>query len=103
MAANITTITDMDVIENTGITATGAGAIFEVMVDTADATLGVIEWFRLDATFAVGRITGQPPLARGPERVAVIDLDVADGMAVIRIANWVNGHSTEAELFEAIG
>lgn len=70
-------------VTDTGI-ADGSARLFDGMLEAQDA-LGQITWHDLTWNIAMG--------VRGGERIAVFDLDTANGLEVIHVTNWVNGHS----------
>lgn len=75
--------------------------VFTTMVEIADGTLlpwgvpgedcpqlmGNVQWTTIGATYAVGHAVD---VNYGNRRIAIIDLDNTEGMAVLRITNWVN-------------
>jgi len=88
----ITQGTVVDLAADRGFTAPG---MFEAMVEAQD-DLGQATWFALTPNVACGRYADTEFPVEGPKaRVAVFDLDNADGMDVIRVTNWVNGHTDE--------
>jgi len=66
--------------------------MFDAMLE-AQADLGQVTWDCLSPTVAVGWFGGQAETAHN--RIAIFDLDNADGMDVIRVTNYVNGHTDE--------
>lgn len=59
----------------------------------AQADFGQVVWDALAHNVALGFFGGQAETASN--RVAVFNLDNADGMDVIRVTNYVNGHTDE--------
>ena len=59
----------------------------------AQDDLGAVTWDALNGSVALGVLEYET--ANHGDRVAVFDLDCADGMDVIRVANYVNGHTDE--------
>ena len=59
----------------------------------AQDDLGQVTWDALNGSSALGVLEHANGL--GGNRVAVFDLDCADGMDVIRVTNYVNGFTDE--------
>ena len=59
----------------------------------AQDDLGIVTWDALNGSVALGVLEYET--ANHGDRVAVFDLDCADGMDVIRVTNYVNGHTDE--------
>ena len=55
--------------------------------------LGTVIWDALNGSVALGVLEYET--ANHGDRVAVFDLDCADGIDVIRVTNYVNGHTDE--------
>ncbi|AGT12993.1 hypothetical protein KAYACHO_89 [Mycobacterium phage KayaCho] len=91
MANNIVAVTAGAVealSEDHGVT-TMFGAMMELVELTgAQITWTTVTWNVLIGTYADGE-TGTEA------RVAVFDLDTANGMDVIRVTNYVNGHTDD--------
>lgn len=63
----------------------------------AQSDLGTVTWDALSGSIAMGVLEYETANhANHGNRVAVFDLDCADGMDVIRVTNYVNGHTDEA-------
>jgi len=69
-------------------------SLFDGLIHAQDA-FGQVTWDVVHPTFAAGFI-GRPGDGETREnRIAVFDLDVADGMTVIHVTNWALGHAAE--------
>jgi hypothetical protein len=67
-----------------------AADMFEAMLEAQDRE-GSITWTALRAQIALG--TFYDADLGDTVRLAVFDLDTANGLDVIHVTNWVNGHS----------
>ncbi|ABD58204.1 hypothetical protein PBI_COOPER_87 [Mycobacterium phage Cooper] len=79
----------VDLLEDRGIK--GADML-DGMIE-AQADKGQVVWLELRHHVAFGYAQDRAGEDNGKDRVAVFDLDGADGMAVIHVTNWVNGHT----------
>ena len=59
----------------------------------AQDDLGQVTWDALNGSSAIGVLTHAN--GHGGTRIAVFDLDCADGLDVIRVTNYVNGYTDE--------
>jgi len=73
------------------------GSVSAPFNGTEDDFRAAPRWFKIAPTYAVGHIANLTTSTE--DRIAVIDLDNADGLTVLRIVNWVN-HADGAELPE---
>ncbi|QFG09018.1 hypothetical protein SEA_MAGPIE_82 [Mycobacterium phage Magpie] len=82
----------IDMLEDRGVK--GADML-DGMIE-AQADLGQVTWDHLAHHVALGRYADvEFPVDGLKGRVAVFNLDMADGMDVIRVTNYVNGHTDE--------
>ena len=90
----ITAGTMTDLSQDSSITT-----VFDGMIAAQDAEGESITWDTLTYRIAVGQLA-----FAGNARVAVLDLDIADGMDVVRLTSYVNGHTnTVPELRAEMG
>lgn len=83
----------LDIVEPSG------SPVFQNMLDIADGTvlpwghdrsvspIGQVHWHVIAPTYAIGRNDNADG---GTLRIAVIDLDAADGLTAVMVTNWVN-------------
>lgn len=83
-----------DLSDSIGAAVASASSTFDGMME-AQEDLGQITWEVVTWNIAIGRyVTSEQGMpVDGPKgRVAVFDLDTANGLEVIHTTNWVNGH-----------
>jgi hypothetical protein len=92
MTSNIAIVTASFVRDMAADAAMPNATIFDAMIE-AQAELGQVTWDCLHPSMALGFFGGQAETSHN--RVAVFDLDAADGMDVIKVTNYVLGHTDE--------
>lgn len=84
----------ISIVTITEVTDLSNSTIFDGMLE-AQVNNGQVTWDCLTPSMAVGFV-GRPGDGETREnRVAVFDLDCADGMDVIRVTCWTLGHTDE--------
>ena len=93
MTSNIAIVT-ATFVRDMGEIGAPEATIFDGMLEI-QGEMGQVTWDCLHHTMAVGFVGSPGDGENRNNRVAVFDLDNADGMDVIRITNWVLGHTDE--------
>ena len=74
------------------VTEVKGDSMYDGLLEAQD-DLGTVIWDALNGSVALGVLEYET--ANHGDRVAVFDLDCADGMDVIRVTNYVNGYTDE--------
>lgn len=92
-------------LSTTDMVADGNAPVFDTMLCLADGSISApfeddhfradAEWSTLRATWCAGTVFNTVTMTN--DRIAVIDLDNANGLEVLRVINWVN-HIDGADL-----
>ncbi|UXE04461.1 hypothetical protein SEA_FUNSIZED_90 [Mycobacterium phage Funsized] len=92
-------------LNTTDMQAEGNAPVFDTMICLADGSISApfaddhmrsdAQWHTLRATWCAGTVFDTVTMTT--DRIAVIDLDNADGREVLRVINWVN-HIDGADL-----
>lgn len=92
-------------MNTTDMEADGDTPVFDTMIALADGSISApfnddhlrsdVRWFKISAVIVAGHV--YDTTTGSDNRVAVIDLDNANGLDVLRTVNWVN-HIEDATL-----
>lgn len=83
--------TNVDVVDLSE--AGRAKTMFDGLLETVE-DMGAITWTTITHNIAIGRYkAGAPQLVGYTGRIAIFDLDTANGLEVIHTVNWINGNT----------